>query len=64
MGVVITSIALPKLTGFSKVDIYSAAKQVKSDIRYTQELAMSKYIETTITFDSNTNAYTIEYAES
>ena len=56
------AIALPKITNVSEVDIYSAVRQVKSDIRYTQELAMSKYRMTTITFDStssNPSTYTI-----
>ena len=53
------AIALPKFTAVTEVDLYSAASQVKSDIRYTQELAMSKYRQTTITFGSNTNTYTI-----
>ena len=56
---VITAIALPRLTGFSGVDVYSAAKQVKSDIRYTQELAISHFRETTITFGTDTNTYAI-----
>ncbi len=53
------AIALPKFTAVTEVDLYSTARQVKSDIRYTQELAMSKYRQTTITFGSNTNTYTI-----
>jgi prepilin-type N-terminal cleavage/methylation domain-containing protein len=53
------AIALPRLTAVTEVDLYSTARQVKSDIRYTQELAMSKYRQTTITFGSNTNTYTI-----
>ena len=52
---IITAVALPRLTGFSGVDAYSAAKQVKADIRYTQELAVSKFRETTIIFDADTD---------
>ncbi len=58
MGIM-TAIALPRLTGFSGVDLYNVAKQVKSDIRYTQESAMSKFRETTITFGTDTNTYAI-----
>ena len=56
---IISAIALPRLTGFSGVDVYSAAKQVKSDIRYTQELAISNFRETTITFGTDTSTYAI-----
>ncbi len=63
MVVVITGImmavALPKLNGLSGIDLYSAARQVKSDIRYTQEMAMSKYRQTTITFASAGDTYNI-----
>jgi MSHA pilin protein MshC len=56
---IITAVALPRLTGFSGVDAYSAAKQVKADIRYTQELAVSKFRKTTIIFDADTYTYRI-----
>ncbi len=56
---IMAAVALPKLTAVTDVDLYSVARQAKSDIRYTQELAMSKYRKTTITFGSNTNTYTI-----
>ncbi len=55
---IMAAIALPRLS-VSNIDVYSAAKQAKSDIRYTQELAMSKFRETTITFASDGNTYTI-----
>ena len=64
---IMMAIALPKLGSINKVDLYSAARQVKSDIRYTQESAMSRYRKTTITFTSNSDTYTITasgYSES
>ena len=56
---VMTAIALPRLTGFSDVDVYCAARQVKADIRYTQELAINNFRETTITFGTDTSTYVI-----
>ena len=56
---ILMAIALPRLTDVSAVDIYTSARQAKSDIRYTQELAMSKYEQTTITFDANDKTYNI-----
>ena len=56
---IVMAIALPKLGNVSTIDLYSVAGQVKSDINYTQELAMSKYRETTITFLANDDTYTI-----
>ncbi len=57
---IMMAIALPRITSVRNIDVYTAVRQAQSDIRYTQELAMSKYRETTITFDSNagTNANT------
>ncbi len=56
---IMSAIALPRLASVSQIDLYNAARQAKSDIRYAQELAMGKYRETTITFGSNLNTYTI-----
>ena len=59
---IITAIAIPRLAGFSGVDVYSAAKQVKADIRYTQELAISNFRKTKITFGTDTSTYAITYS--
>lgn len=56
---IMAAVALPRLASVSQIDLYSAARQAKSDIRYAQELAMSKYRITTITFGSNLDTYTI-----
>ncbi|MGR3302912.1 MAG: GspH/FimT family pseudopilin [Candidatus Scalindua sp.] len=55
---IMMAVAIPKLAN-NTIDLYSVAGQVKSDIRYTQELAMSKYRQTTITFNSGDDTYTI-----
>ena len=48
---IMMAIALPKLAGtINNVDLHSAARLVKADIRYAQEAAMSRYRKTTITF--------------
>ena len=57
MGIM-AAIAIPKLSN-NNIDLYSVARQVKSDIRYTQELAMSKYRQTAINFIANNDTYTI-----
>jgi MSHA pilin protein MshC len=56
---IMMAIALPKLGVVNTIDLESVTRQVKSDIRYTQEIAMSKYKKATITFDSNLDTYTI-----
>ena len=56
---IMSAIALPRLASVNEIDLYNAARLAKSDIRYTQELAMSKYRKTTITFGSNLDTYTI-----
>ncbi len=53
---IMTAVALPNFDK-SSIDVHNAARQAKSDIRYAQELAMSKYRQTTITFGTDT--YTI-----
>lgn len=58
MGIM-AAIALPKLGMVNTIDLDSVTRQVKSDIRYTQEMAMSKYMKTTITFASDSNTYSI-----
>jgi MSHA pilin protein MshC len=57
MGIIM-AVALPKL-GVNIIDLESATRQVKSDIRYTQEMAISKFRKTTITFASDSNTYNI-----
>jgi len=68
MVVVITGImmavALPKLGVVNTIDLGNVSRQVKSDIRYTQEMAMSKYGKTTIAFTSDSNTYSISSSES
>ncbi len=54
---IMAAVALPIFNSVSNIDVHNAARQAKSDIRYTQELAMSKYRKTTITFGTDT--YTI-----
>lgn len=56
---IMMAVALPRLASVNQIDLYNAVRQAKSDIRYTQELAMSKYRITTITFGSNQDTYTI-----
>ncbi len=56
---IMSAVAIPKLASVSQIDLYNAARQAKSDIRYTQDLAMSKYRQTTITFGSDSDTYTI-----
>ncbi len=57
MGI-IAAIAVPRL-GIKTVDLYTVARQVKADIRFAQESAMSKYRKTTIAFSSDSNIYNI-----
>jgi prepilin-type N-terminal cleavage/methylation domain-containing protein len=56
---IMMAVALPKLGVVNTIDLESVTRQVKSDIRYTQEIAMSRYKKATITFDSNLDTYTI-----
>ncbi len=59
IGGIMMAVALPKLGVVNTIDLESVTRQVKSDIRYTQEIAMSRYKKATITFDSNLDTYTI-----
>lgn len=63
MAVAITgtmmAVTLPKMGLVTTIDLESVTRQVKSDIRYTQEMAMSKYRKTTIAFTADSNTYSI-----
>ena len=56
---ILSAIAIPKISSISDVDLYATARQVKSDIRFAQQLAMSKFMKTTITFAGGADTYTI-----
>ncbi len=56
---ILSAIAIPKISSISDVDLYATARQVKSDIRFAQQLAMSKFMKTTITFAGGSDTYTI-----
>ncbi len=56
---IITAVAIPKLNNVSDVDIYATARQVKSDIRFAQQLAMGRFMSTDIVFTPNADTYTI-----
>ncbi len=56
---VMAAVAIPKIGNVSDVDVYTAARIIKSDIRYAQQRAMSKFKTTTITFDANQDTYHI-----
>ncbi len=56
---IMAAVAIPKIGNVSKVDVYTAARIIKSDIRYAQQRAMSKFKTTTITFDANQDTYHI-----
>ncbi len=57
---IMAAVALPRLASVSQIDLYSAARQAKSDIRYTQELAMSKYAIRKIVFTGDGDTYYIK----
>ncbi len=40
---IVAAVALPRFDNISDIDVYNAARQVESDIRYAQELAMSNF---------------------
>ncbi len=56
---VVSAIAIPRIGNISEIDIYATARQVKADIHYAQQLSMSKFMKTTITFDGGDNTYNI-----
>ncbi len=61
---ILAAVVIPKMNSVSSVDLFASASQVKSDIHYAQQLAMSKFMKTKITFDKGSNAYTISHTTS
>ncbi len=60
---IMAAIAIPRMGNVSNVDAYTTARQVKSDIRYTQQRAMSKFKKTRIEFVGGADTYSI-YTET
>ncbi|ODS30396.1 MAG: hypothetical protein SCARUB_04494 [Candidatus Scalindua rubra] len=58
IGITLT-VAIPKFTGLGSTELKTVAMQVQSDIRYTQELAMSKYSKSSVVFESGDKTYKI-----
>ena len=58
IGILAVSV-VPKLLDTSAISLAGGAAMVAADIRYTQELAMSKYAPKTITFTTNDTYYTV-----
>ncbi len=56
---IMAAVAIPKIGNVSDVDVYTAARIIKSDIRYAQQRAMSKFKTTSIRFDGGTDGYEI-----
>lgn len=63
IGITLT-VAIPKFTGLGSTELKTVAMQVQSDIRYTQELAMSKYSKSSVVFESGDKTYKITYSGS
>ncbi len=63
IGGIISAIAIPRIASISDVDLYATARQVKADIHFSQQLAMGKFMKTTITFTNGTDAYSITNAD-
>ncbi len=61
---ILAAVVIPKMNSVSSVDVFASASQVKSDIRFAQQLAMSKFMKTRITFDDGSDYYFISYANS
>lgn len=58
MGITL-AVAIPKFMGRSSIELQVVARQIQSDIRYTQELAMSKHSKSSIAFESGDKDYSI-----
>ncbi len=56
MGI-ISAIAIPNMSKVSDVDIYATTRQIKSDIRLAQQLAMTKFMNTTIAFNDGAGTF-------
>lgn len=52
--------AIPRLRGFETIKISGAAKSIASDIRYVQQVAVSRHTRTRLIFDTIADNYTAD----
>lgn len=54
---ILTAVAVPRFNAFYALKLDGAMKKVRSDIRYVQQLAISRHTDTRIVFSSGGNSY-------
>lgn len=60
----VSAAALTSFIDTQSTNLLAAVQRVQTDIRYTQQLAMSLQLRTRLTFDDATDSYTVEYESS
>jgi Tfp pilus assembly protein FimT len=50
-------VAIPKLTSYNTVKLFSVANKLAMDIRYTQQLAVSKQVRCGLSFNTGNESY-------
>lgn len=56
---IIAALAIPRFEPFFAIKLDGAVKKVAQDIRYTQQLAISRHENCVITFNTGTNSYNV-----
>jgi prepilin-type N-terminal cleavage/methylation domain-containing protein len=51
---ILAVVAMPRFDSFNEIKLHSAVKKVISDIRYTQQLAISRHTDYRVSFSGNT----------
>ena len=57
---ILAAVAVPRFNAFYAIKLDGAMKKVRSDIRYLQQLAISRHADTRIVFNTGGNSYTAE----
>ncbi len=57
---ILTAVTVPRFNAFYAIKLDGAMKKARSDIRYLQQLAISRHVDTRIIFNTGGNSYTAE----
>lgn len=58
---ILAAVAVPRFNAFYALKLDGTMKKARSDIRYVQQLAISRHADTRIVFDAANNSYSASY---
>ncbi len=59
ISAVLAAVAIPRLQSFGTIKLYSTAQRVRADVRYVQQLAISRHDTYSVSFNVSANSYEV-----